>query len=153
MDGLVSQAGDVTGRLPRPDMRVKDLVTMFAKHNLTTRGMVTLSGAHTVGFAHCTRFTDRLYRLSGGGGSGVRAAAHGGVSRRVAAGGEGLREEPDTLLRGVQGGHGQDGEGRGEERQAWRDQKSSDGCDFTMKNTTGPNSQIIATIFRPRKPS
>jgi peroxidase len=61
-------------------MRVKDLVTMFAKHNLTTRDMAALSGAHTVGFAHCTRFTHRLYRLGGGGGFGVRAAARAGVS-------------------------------------------------------------------------
>jgi peroxidase len=42
-------------------MRVKDLAALFAKHNLTTLDMVALSGAHTVGFAHCTRFADRLY--------------------------------------------------------------------------------------------
>ncbi|XP_062199390.1 peroxidase 73-like [Phragmites australis] len=66
LDGLVSKAGNVAGRLPGPDMRVKDLAAMFAKHKLTTLDMVALSGAHTVGFAHCTRFTDRLYRHGGG---------------------------------------------------------------------------------------
>jgi len=67
LDGLVSKAGNVAGKLPGPNMRVKDLAAMFAKHNLTTLDMVALSGAHTVGFAHCTRFTDRLYRHGGGG--------------------------------------------------------------------------------------
>ncbi|KAL6655276.1 hypothetical protein ACP70R_006102 [Stipagrostis hirtigluma subsp. patula] len=66
LDGLVSNAGDVAGRLPGPDMRVKDLAAMFAKNNLTTLDMVALSGAHTVGFAHCTRFAGRLYRRGGG---------------------------------------------------------------------------------------
>ncbi|CAN6167578.1 unnamed protein product [Urochloa humidicola] len=68
LDGLVSKAGDVAGRLPGPDMRVDDLAALFAEHNLTTLDMVALSGAHTVGFAHCTRFTGRLYRHGGGGG-------------------------------------------------------------------------------------
>nr|ACG42971.1 peroxidase 73 precursor [Zea mays] len=61
LDGLVSKAGNVAGKLPGPNMRVKDLAALFAKHNLTTLDMVALSGAHTVGFAHCTRFADRLY--------------------------------------------------------------------------------------------
>jgi peroxidase len=57
LDGLVSKAGDVAGRLPGPDMRVEDLAATFARHNLSARDMA----AHTVGFAHCARFTDRLY--------------------------------------------------------------------------------------------
>ncbi|XP_066399732.1 peroxidase 55-like [Miscanthus floridulus] len=69
LDGLVSKAGNVAGKLPGPNMRVKDLAAMFAKHNLSTLDMVALSGAHTVGFAHCTRFTDRLYHHGGNGAS------------------------------------------------------------------------------------
>ncbi|KAL5200955.1 hypothetical protein ABZP36_035309 [Zizania latifolia] len=65
LDGFVSKAGRVAGRLPGPDMHVKDLAAMFAKNNLTLLDMVALSGAHTVGFAHCTRFTGRLYGRSG----------------------------------------------------------------------------------------
>ncbi|CAN6196548.1 unnamed protein product [Urochloa humidicola] len=65
LDGLVSKAGNVAGRLPGPDMRVDDLAALFAEHNLTTLDMVALSGAHTVGFAHCTRFTGRLYSHGG----------------------------------------------------------------------------------------
>ncbi|KAL6846802.1 hypothetical protein ACP4OV_024250 [Aristida adscensionis] len=65
LDGLVSNAGYVAGRLPGPDMRAGDLAAMFATHNLTALDMVALSGAHTVGFAHCTRFAGRLYRRGG----------------------------------------------------------------------------------------
>ena len=72
LDGLVSKAGGVAGRLPGPDMRVADLAALFARHNLTTLDMVALSGAHTVGFAHCTRFTGRLYR-HGAVGAGAHA--------------------------------------------------------------------------------
>jgi peroxidase len=42
-------------------MHVKELSTMFQRHNLSLVDLVALSGAHTVGFAHCTRFTGRLY--------------------------------------------------------------------------------------------
>ena len=74
LDGLVSKAGSVAGRLPGPDMRVADLAALFARHNLTTLDMVALSGAHTVGFAHCTRFTGRLYRHGAvGDGDGAHA--------------------------------------------------------------------------------
>ncbi|CAN6182890.1 unnamed protein product [Urochloa humidicola] len=75
LDGLVSKASDVAGRLPGPDMRVDDLAALFTEHNLTTLDMVALSGAHTVGFAHCTRFTGRLYGHAGGG----AAAGDGGT--------------------------------------------------------------------------
>ena len=53
-------------------MRVKDLAAM---HNLNTLDMVALSSAHTVGFAHCTRFTDRLYHHGVGVGDGGNGAS------------------------------------------------------------------------------
>uniref|UniRef100_A0ACD5Y3E7 Uncharacterized protein n=1 Tax=Avena sativa TaxID=4498 RepID=A0ACD5Y3E7_AVESA len=66
LDGLVSRAGDVAGRLPGPDMRPDALAAMFADNNLTVPDMVALSGAHTVGFSHCARFAGRLYRSGAG---------------------------------------------------------------------------------------
>jgi peroxidase len=56
LDGFVSKAGHVAGRLPVP---AKDLAATFSRHNLSARDMAAVSGAHTVGFAHCARFTDR----------------------------------------------------------------------------------------------
>jgi peroxidase len=61
LDGLVSKASDVKGKLPNENMHVKQLAAMFKKHDLSLVDLVALSGAHTVGFAHCTRFTNRLY--------------------------------------------------------------------------------------------
>jgi len=65
LDGLDSRASDVKGKLPDPDMHVKDLTPVFQRNGFTEVDMVALSGAHTVGFAHCSRFTDRLYSYGG----------------------------------------------------------------------------------------
>lgn len=62
LDGLVSKAGDVAGRLPGPDMRPDAIAALFDGNGLAVRDMVALSGAHTVGFSHCARFAGRLYR-------------------------------------------------------------------------------------------
>lgn len=34
---------------------------MFAKHGLSLTDLIALSGAHTLGFSHCDRFSDRIY--------------------------------------------------------------------------------------------
>ncbi|MBA0702165.1 hypothetical protein Goari_020544, partial [Gossypium aridum] len=63
-DGLISKASSVTGNLPDPNFNLTQLNTMFAKNNLTQTDMIALSGAHTVGFSHCSRFANRLYSFS-----------------------------------------------------------------------------------------
>ncbi|KAF3962362.1 hypothetical protein CMV_013115 [Castanea mollissima] len=63
-DGLISQASLVTGNLPEPTFNLNQLNTIFAKNNLSQNDMIALSGAHTVGFSHCSRFSDRLYSFS-----------------------------------------------------------------------------------------
>ncbi|PRQ54280.1 putative peroxidase [Rosa chinensis] len=63
-DGLVSKASRVAGNLPEPSFDLKQLNTMFAKHNLTQTDVIALSGAHTLGFSHCNRFANRLYSFS-----------------------------------------------------------------------------------------
>ncbi|GMI67482.1 hypothetical protein like AT5G14130 [Hibiscus trionum] len=60
-DGLISQASRVAGNLPDPDFNLVQLNTIFARNNLTQFDMIALSGAHTVGFSHCDRFSDRIY--------------------------------------------------------------------------------------------
>ncbi|KAM3286830.1 peroxidase 55 [Capsicum chacoense] len=63
-DGLISKASRVAGNLPEPEFNLKQLNTMFASHNLSQFDMIALSGAHTLGFSHCNRFSDRLYSFS-----------------------------------------------------------------------------------------
>ncbi|CAL9104173.1 Peroxidase [Musa troglodytarum] len=60
-DGLISQARRVAGHLPGPDFNLNLLANLFRMNNLTTHDMIALSGAHTVGFSHCSRFAKRLY--------------------------------------------------------------------------------------------
>ncbi|KAK7818586.1 peroxidase 55 isoform X1 [Quercus suber] len=63
-DGLISQASLVAGNLPEPTFNLNQLKTIFAKNNLSQNDMIALSGAHTVGFSHCSRFSNRLYSFS-----------------------------------------------------------------------------------------
>uniref|UniRef100_A0A164WWE4 peroxidase n=1 Tax=Daucus carota subsp. sativus TaxID=79200 RepID=A0A164WWE4_DAUCS len=57
-DGLVSNEGDVN--LPSPRFTVPQALRSFSDKGLTLNDMVTLLGAHTVGFAHCSFFRSRL---------------------------------------------------------------------------------------------
>ncbi|KAE8723137.1 Peroxidase 55 [Hibiscus syriacus] len=63
-DGLRSQASRVAGNLPDPEFNLAQLNTIFARNNLTQFDMIALSGAHTVGFSHCNRFTNRIHSFS-----------------------------------------------------------------------------------------
>ncbi|XP_074567369.1 peroxidase 51-like [Curcuma longa] len=63
-DGLISQATLVAAHLPGPDFNLDRLVSLFRLNNLTATDMIALSGAHTVGFSHCGRFSSRLYAFN-----------------------------------------------------------------------------------------
>ncbi|XP_074557533.1 peroxidase 51-like [Curcuma longa] len=63
-DGLISRSALVAGHLPGPDFDLDRLVSLFRLNNLTARDMIALSGAHTVGFSHCSRFARRLYSFN-----------------------------------------------------------------------------------------
>lgn len=61
-DGLTSATpSQVLGALPPPTSHVPELIAALAKLNLDAADLIALSGAHTVGIAHCTSFTGRLY--------------------------------------------------------------------------------------------
>ncbi|KAH9572985.1 hypothetical protein CY35_02G181500 [Sphagnum magellanicum] len=59
-DGRVSNATDAL-ILPAPFFDVSQLTENFASKGFNQTEMVTLSGAHTIGQAHCGTFSNRLY--------------------------------------------------------------------------------------------
>ncbi|XP_057527665.1 peroxidase 5-like [Amaranthus tricolor] len=63
-DGRVSLASDTTLNLPPAYGDVELLTQIFSSKGLTQEEMVILSGAHTIGRAHCTSFSDRLYSFN-----------------------------------------------------------------------------------------
>ncbi|XP_042454245.1 peroxidase 5-like [Zingiber officinale] len=63
-DGMVSIANE-TVDLPPPTLNLNQLTAMFASKGLSQDDLVILSGAHTIGVAHCPSFADRLYNYSG----------------------------------------------------------------------------------------
>uniref|UniRef100_J3L2P3 Peroxidase n=2 Tax=Oryza brachyantha TaxID=4533 RepID=J3L2P3_ORYBR len=64
-DSKVSLPGKVRGSLPRANSTVDELLRVFAAKGLGAGDLVALSGAHTVGFAHCAHFVGRLYDFRG----------------------------------------------------------------------------------------
>ncbi|KAJ0040094.1 hypothetical protein Pint_27924 [Pistacia integerrima] len=64
LDGLSSTESSVDGKLPQPTFNLRQLNSMFAANGLDQSDMIALSAAHTVGFAHCAKFSDRIYNYS-----------------------------------------------------------------------------------------
>ncbi|XP_057828648.2 peroxidase 51 isoform X4 [Cryptomeria japonica] len=63
-DGLISKASRVAGNLPTVNMTVDQLILLFHSKGLSPADMVTLSGGHTIGFAHCNEFMYRIYNYN-----------------------------------------------------------------------------------------
>ncbi|CAN4126449.1 unnamed protein product [Withania somnifera] len=59
-DGRVSIDTETTD-LPSPFVDAKELIKNFARKGMSVDEMVTLSGAHSIGIAHCAVFASRLY--------------------------------------------------------------------------------------------
>ncbi|XP_034686384.1 peroxidase 24-like [Vitis riparia] len=66
-DGNVSLASEVNGNIPSPFSDFTTLKQLFVKKGLNVNDLVALSGAHTIGFAHCGTFSRRLYNFTGKG--------------------------------------------------------------------------------------
>ncbi|KAH7420704.1 hypothetical protein KP509_13G018000 [Ceratopteris richardii] len=64
LDGRVSTASSVTGRIPGANLNAQQLTENFGALGLSLEEMVILSGAHTVGFSHCSQFKNRLYSFN-----------------------------------------------------------------------------------------
>ncbi|XP_030533262.2 peroxidase 57-like [Rhodamnia argentea] len=64
-DGTVSNISDV--HIPGPSFSVAEAASAFQTINLSLEDLVTLLGAHAMGFCHCGFFVDRLYNFGGSG--------------------------------------------------------------------------------------
>ncbi|MQM07362.1 hypothetical protein Taro_040197 [Colocasia esculenta] len=64
LDGLRSTAASVNGKLPQPTFNLNQLTSMFASHGLSRADMIALSAAHSLGFSHCGKFSNRIYSFS-----------------------------------------------------------------------------------------
>ncbi|OIW20677.1 hypothetical protein TanjilG_19742 [Lupinus angustifolius] len=63
-DGTISTIASVQRRLPHPEFDLDQLNSMFNFNGLSQTDMIALSGAHTIGFSHCNRFSKRIYNFS-----------------------------------------------------------------------------------------
>ncbi|KAL2534768.1 Peroxidase 16 [Abeliophyllum distichum] len=63
-DGRISTLASVQNNLPGPGSNLDQLNTIFARRGLSQTDMIALSGAHTIGFSHCNRFSKRIYNFS-----------------------------------------------------------------------------------------
>ncbi|OAY26271.1 peroxidase 19 [Manihot esculenta] len=64
-DGKISMASRVPYNLPQANSTIDQLLKLFNSKGLTPQDLVVLSGAHTIGFAHCKHFINRLYNYGG----------------------------------------------------------------------------------------
>jgi peroxidase len=64
-DGRASSAMEASDELPPAYGDIPLLVKIFASKGLNLKDLVVLSGAHTLGTAHCPSYADRLYNATG----------------------------------------------------------------------------------------
>ncbi|PON93948.1 Peroxidase [Trema orientale] len=62
-DGRISKAND-TRQLPAPTFNISQLQQNFAQRGLSLKDLVALSGGHTLGFAHCSSFQNRIHNFN-----------------------------------------------------------------------------------------
>ncbi|KAK8655749.1 hypothetical protein V6N13_108316 [Hibiscus sabdariffa] len=67
-DGVISNVTEATNNIPSPFNNFTTLLRLFNNQGLNTTDLVLLSGAHTIGIAHCPSFSRRLYNSTGPGG-------------------------------------------------------------------------------------
>ncbi|KAM0937080.1 putative peroxidase [Dioscorea sansibarensis] len=66
-DGVISNQSEANSQIPAPTFNFTQLQTSFANKGLNLTDLVLLSGAHTIGVAHCSSFSQRLYNFTGKG--------------------------------------------------------------------------------------
>ncbi|OAY35152.1 peroxidase 3 [Manihot esculenta] len=64
-DGTISNSSEALANIPPPTSNFTNLQRLFANVGLDLKDLVLLSGAHTIGIAHCPSFSNRLYNFTG----------------------------------------------------------------------------------------
>ncbi|XP_058092542.1 peroxidase 39-like [Magnolia sinica] len=64
-DGTISNITEAFNQIPAPFDNFTTLQSSFASKGLNVKDLVLLSGGHTIGIAHCTSFSNRLYNFTG----------------------------------------------------------------------------------------
>ncbi|KAL5720853.1 peroxidase [Ranunculus cassubicifolius] len=60
-DARTASQSAANNNIPPPTSSLNNLISSFQAQGLSTRDMVALSGAHTIGQARCTSFRNRIY--------------------------------------------------------------------------------------------
>ncbi|KAI3452691.1 hypothetical protein Pfo_009355 [Paulownia fortunei] len=60
-DGLASLAKNVKGNIPLPDITAQENIQLFQKKGMSLEELVVLTGAHSIGTAHCTIVSGRFH--------------------------------------------------------------------------------------------
>ncbi|KAH9314531.1 hypothetical protein KI387_023158, partial [Taxus chinensis] len=60
-DSTTASQNAANNNLPGPNSSLRGLISSFSAKGLSTKDMVALSGAHTIGQARCTTFRARIY--------------------------------------------------------------------------------------------
>ncbi|KAL7133011.1 hypothetical protein ABFS83_12G112700 [Erythranthe nasuta] len=63
-DSVESRATDVEGHIALPNMSLTHIIEQFSSKGFSVQEMVALTGAHTIGFSHCSEFANRIYNFS-----------------------------------------------------------------------------------------
>eukprot|EP00250_Pteridium_aquilinum_P022235 c25331_g3_i1 orf=230-1234(-) len=66
-DSKTASLSEANTQIPPPNSTLSTLISKFSAQGLSTLDMVVLSGAHTIGFARCVQFKQRLYNAAGSG--------------------------------------------------------------------------------------
>ncbi|KAJ7545396.1 hypothetical protein O6H91_09G117500 [Diphasiastrum complanatum] len=67
-DGTISRQSDVQSNIPDTTFTLDQLLNFFGAKGLSLNDLITLSGSHTIGAAHCSAFNDRFkFNFNGSG--------------------------------------------------------------------------------------
>ncbi|KAJ0030338.1 hypothetical protein Pint_12541 [Pistacia integerrima] len=65
-DGTISRAANVRSNIVDTSFTMNEMIKAFSSKGLSLHDLVVLSGAHTIGSAHCSAFSERFKEISKG---------------------------------------------------------------------------------------